>query len=162
MHDQLVIPATGADLLRAIAERRLDPPPAAVLLGLELLDVGDGRTTFGFVSRPEIGNPDRAHGGVLAAIADFAVSTAVWTQQPIDARIVTADLHVSFMEPIELDGESYRCRGWVVHAGRTQANAMAEIRGPAGDLRVECLATCRILPARRPAASGHGESVGGR
>lgn len=140
--------ATGADLLRAISAGRLDPPPAAALLDLDLLVVEDGRTVFGFVARPEIGNPVSAHGGILAAIADFAVSTAVWTVHPADARVVTADLHVSFLKPIELDGAEYRCTGWVVHTGRSQANALAEIRALDGDVRVQSMATCRILAGR--------------
>lgn len=142
--------SSGADLLRAIADGTLDPPPAATLLDLELLEVEEGRTTFGFVARPEIGNPLTAHGGILAAIADFAVSTAVWTQQAADARVVTADLHVSFLQPIELDGAEYRCFGWVLHAGRSQATAIAEISAMDGSLHVHSLATCRILPPRIP------------
>lgn len=145
-------PSTGGDLLEAIRTGRLPAPPAATLLGIELLEVDDGRTTFGFVARPEIGNPLSAHGGILAAIADFAVSTAVWTRQRADDRIVTADLHVSFLRPIELDGAAYRCTGQVVHVGRTQANAVAEIRAGDGELRVQSMATCRILRGRQGAS----------
>lgn len=143
--------ASGRDLLAAIAAGVLPPPPAAVLLALDLEEVGDGTTRFGFDARPEIGNPDAAHGGVLAAIADFATSTAVWTRWPADAQVVTTDLHVSFLRGIALDGSRYHCTGQIVHDGRTQANASAEIRSLSGKLHVVALATCRVRPGRRPA-----------
>lgn len=147
-HVATTVPAsftTGADVLRAIARCELPPPPAAVLLGLELLEVEDGRTRFDFVARPEIGNPHTAQGGVLAAIADFGVATAVWSQQPADAQVVTADLHVSYFRPIELDGAMYTCIGRVVHAGRTQVNAIAEIRAADDEMRALAIGTCRVL-----------------
>lgn len=138
--------AGGRDVLRAIASGQLPPPPAASLLQLELIDVDDGLTTFGFVARPEFGNPDHAHGGLLAAILDFGVATAVWSQQPAGVRVVTTDLHVSFLLPIELDGAEYRCTGRVAHSGRSQVNAVAEIAALDGEVRVMAMATCRVLP----------------
>lgn len=139
---------TGRDVLDAIARGHLPAPPAAVLLELELLAVDDGIATFGFVARPEIGNPDNAHGGILAAIADFGVAAAVWSQQPANVRIVTADLHVSYFTPIESDGAEYRCTGRVTHTGRSQVNAEAEIASLDGEVRAVAMATCRVLPAR--------------
>lgn len=141
--------ATGRDVLRAIARGELPAPPAALLLDLELLDVENGRTTFGFVARPEIGNPHHAHGGILAAIADFGVATAVWSQQRADTKVVTADLHMSYFRPIALDGARYTCVGHVIHAGRGQVNATAEIRGAHGDVHAMAVATCRVLPPHR-------------
>lgn len=136
---------TGGDLLAAIVRGQLPPPPAATLLGLELNHVGAGVTRFAFTARPEIGNPDHAHGGILAAIVDFAVATAVWTATPAHARIVTADLHVSFLRSIDLDGAGYMCEGRLTHLGRSQANATAEIRDSEGVVYALGMATCRVL-----------------
>lgn len=147
---------TGRDVLAAIADGRLPPPPAATLLALDLVEVGDGATVFGFDARPEIGNPVSAHGGILAAIVDFAVATAVWSQQPAGMQVVTADLHVSFLRPIALDGARYTCAGRVIHAGRSQVNAVAEIRSRDGELHVQAMATCRVM------APDHANSSGAR
>lgn len=138
---------TGKDLLQAIADDVLPPPPAADLLGLDLEVVGDGETVFGFDARPEYGNPLSVHGGVLSAIADFAVSTAVWTQLPADTDVVTSDLHVSFLRRVPLDGARLTCRGRVLHLGATQANAVAEVIGPTGEVHVHALATLRLRSA---------------
>ena len=135
---------TGRMLLEAIRDGVLDPPPAAALLGLDLESVGDGHTVFGFDAHEGFGNPTLVHGGILAAIADFAVTTAVWTQTPADADIVTADLHVSYVRSVPLDGSRYRCHGTVLHLGRSQANATATVVSERGTTHLHALATCRI------------------
>ena len=138
---------TGAVLLDAIRSGALPPPPAAELLRVDLEHVGEGRTTFAFDADPAFGNPGNVHGGILSAIADFGVTTAVWTLVPAETDVVTADLHVSFLRGLPLDGARYRCTGTVVHLGRTQANATASITAADGTEHVRAMATCRI---RRP------------
>ncbi len=145
---------TGKDLLAAIAAGRIAPPPAAELLRLDLEYVGDGETHFGFAARPEYGNPDAVHGGILAAIADFAAATAIWTRLPAEARVVTADLHVSFLRRVDLDGGRWRCVGRATHLGHTQANATAEIVAADGTIHVQAMATCRILTPGRSGSDG--------
>jgi uncharacterized protein (TIGR00369 family) len=135
---------TGAVLLDAIRAGTLPPPPAAELLRLDLEVVGDGTTTFGFTAEPGFGNPGNVHGGILSAIADFAVTTAIWTRLPAEASVVTADLHVSYLRRLALDGARYRCTGTVVHLGRTQANALAVITAADGTEHVRAMGTCRI------------------
>jgi uncharacterized protein (TIGR00369 family) len=135
---------TGRELLEAIRDGALPPPPAAELLRLDLEVVGDGETVFGFDADPAFGNPGAVHGGILAAIVDFAVTTAVWTQLPAGADIVTADLHVSFLRGLPLDGARYRCHGTAVHLGRTQANATAVITAADGTPHLRGMATCRV------------------
>lgn len=143
-HDRAATTTTGGDLLALIRDGVLPPPPAAELLRLDLEHVGDATTTFGFDADPAFGNPANVHGGILSAICDFAVTTAVWTTLPAEADIVTADLHVSFLRGLPLDGARYRCTGTVVHRGRTQANATATISGADGTPFVQAMATCRI------------------
>lgn len=72
------------------------------------------------------------------------MTTAVWTRLPAGADIVTADLHVSFLRGLPLDGTPYRCHGTVVHVGRTQANATAVVSTVDGTPHVRAMATCRI------------------
>jgi uncharacterized protein (TIGR00369 family) len=139
---------TGRVLLDAIRDGILEPPPAARLLRLDLESVGDGFTVFGFDAHETFANPTLVHGGVLAAIVDFAVTTAIWTRTPATADIVTADLHVSYLRSVPLDGSRYRCHGTVLHLGRSQANATAIVVSEAGTTHLHALATCRIRPRR--------------
>jgi len=70
----------GLRLMEAISAGVLPPPPAALLLGLEIDEVTQGRITFRFTSGDRYSNGATTHGGVLAAVADFALSTAVMTE----------------------------------------------------------------------------------
>ena len=142
--DTLTAGDTGRALLEAIRDGELDPPPAAQLLDLRLGTVGDGHTVFTFTADEAFGNPTLMHGGILAAIADFGVTTAIWTQAPAAADIVTADLHVTYTRSIPLDGSRYQCHGSVLHLGRSQANATATIVSERGTTHLHALATCRI------------------
>lgn len=150
----LTTTTTGRDLLAAIVTGQIAPPPAAELLRLDLEYVGDGETRFVFSARPEYGNPDAVHGGILAAITDFAAATAVWTRLPVEKRVVTADLHVSFLRRVDLDGGRWRCAGRVTHLGHTQANATAQIVAADGTIHVQAMATCRILTPGRSGVGG--------
>jgi uncharacterized protein (TIGR00369 family) len=145
----LAEPGTWRHLLEAIRDGVLDPPPAASLIGLDLLTVEPGRTVFGYRPRPEHGNPSHVHGGVLAVVADFAVSTAVATLLPVGGDVVTADLHVSYIRRVELDGDPLECTGRVVHLGRSQANAEATAVSAGGDVVFHAVATCRVTAAAR-------------
>jgi uncharacterized protein (TIGR00369 family) len=86
-------------------------PPAADLLDLDFDEVGDSWTKFSLVADERYANPLAVHGGVLAAIADVAVTTAIVTQLPAGADVVTADLHTTFLRGIRLDRRRYECVG---------------------------------------------------
>ena len=132
-------------ILDAIQDGSLAPPPAASLLGIELLSVAHGRTTFRLTPSPAHGTPTHVHGGVLATVADFAATTAVATALPADADLVTADLHVSYIRRVALDDAPLVGHGRLLHLGRTQANAEAVVLDDAGALVLQALATCRII-----------------
>jgi uncharacterized protein (TIGR00369 family) len=140
-------------VLDAIRDGSLAPPPAASLLGIELLAVADGRTTFRLTSSPTHGNPTHVHGGVLATVADFAATTAVASALPAGADVVTADLHVSYVRRVALDAGPLLCHGRLLHLGRTQANAEAVVVDDAGELVLQGLATCRVIGAAAEAAA---------
>ena len=87
-------------MLRAIRDGQLPPPPAAQLLGLDLVDIRHGHVEFDFHPATRFDNGQAAVlGGVLAAVLDFAVSTAVLTTLDIGTMVVTANLNVSFIRP---------------------------------------------------------------
>src|SRR5439155_6214920 len=55
----------GAAFLRAIAERKLPPPPIANLMGFDIEEVGEGRVVFGVEPQEYHYNPiGMVHGGL--------------------------------------------------------------------------------------------------
>jgi uncharacterized protein (TIGR00369 family) len=136
---------SGQSLLHAIRDRHLPPPPAAQLLHLDLIDVGHGRVAFDFHPASGFDNGQGAvHGGVLAAVLDFAVGAALLTTVDIGTTVVTANLNVSFIRPVPPDGETLRCVGQVIHRGQRSAHADADLVGPDGRIYARATATCRI------------------
>ena len=121
----------GLVLMELIRAGEVPPPSAALLLGLEIDDVSEGAITFGFASDDRFSNGATTHGGILAAVADFALSTAVLTQLDAGADVVTTNLSVTYLRPVALSGR-YRCTGKVIQRGRTLAHAEAVMADDAG------------------------------
>jgi uncharacterized protein (TIGR00369 family) len=121
----------GLELLELIRDGELPPPPAAVLLGLDIDEVSSGAVTFAFTGDDRFSNGATTHGGILAAVVDFALSTADLTCHDAGADVVTTNLAVTYLRPVPLTGR-YRCTGQVVHRGRTVAHAEARMTDPAG------------------------------
>ena len=140
----------GLVLMEAIAAGEMSPPPAALLLGLEVDEVAEGRITFAFVADERFSNYATTHGGILAAVADFAISTAVITQQPAGADVVTTNLAITYLRPVPL-GARYRCEGRVLHRGRTLVHAEAVLTDAEGRELVRATASCHVrAPAPAP------------
>ena len=138
-------PTTGRDALQAIRDGGVPPPPAADALGLELREVRDGATVFSF--RPD-GRFDNGtglvHGGILSAVADFGVTTAIMSALPAGSGLVTSNLNVTFVRPLAIGGENVTCEGSAIHIGQTVAHAEATIRDSSGEVLVLANATCRL------------------
>lgn len=138
--------ASGGSLLRAIRDGQLPSPPAAQLLGLDLVDIRDGHVEFDFHPATRFDNGQTAVlGGILAAVLDFAVSTAVLTTLDIGTMVVTANLNVSFIRPVHPDSGTMRCVGTLIHRGHRSAFADATLTDSAGLIHVRATATCLML-----------------
>ena len=138
--------ASGGSLLRAIRGGQLPPPPAAQLLGLDLVDIRHGHVEFDFHPATRFDNGQAAVlGGVLAAVLDFAVSTAVLTSVDIGTMVVTSNLNVSFIRPVHPDSGTLRCVGTLIHRGHRSAFADATLTDSAGLIHARATATCLML-----------------
>jgi uncharacterized protein (TIGR00369 family) len=121
----------GLQLMELIRDGEMAPPPAAKLLGLEIEHVSAGVITFAFTSDERFSNGSATHGGVLAAVADFALSTAVLTELGAGADLLTTNLSVTYLRRVPVTGR-FRCTGTVMHRGRTLAHAEAVMSDEAG------------------------------
>lgn len=133
----------GLQLMEAIRDGHLPPPPAAQLLGLELEAVTVGVITFAFTADERFSNGVTTHGGILATLADFALSTAVMTQIGSGGDVVTTNLQITYLRPAPI-GARYRCEGKVVHRGRTLHHAEAVITDERGREIARATATCHV------------------
>jgi len=136
----------GLQLMELIRDGELPPPAAALLLGLEIDDVSEGSITFAFTSDERFSNGKTTHGGILAAVADFALSTAVLTSLDAGVDVVTTNLVVTYLRPVPLTGR-FQCGGRVVHRGRALAHAEALMTDHANRAVMRAAATCHVSRA---------------
>ena len=136
----------GFERLLAIQRGELAPPPAAVLLGMEIEDVQRGRTVFSLIADELHENPmGTMHGGVVAALVDTAMGCAVSTNLPADRGFTTLELKTNYLRPITRATGRIRAVAWVVHAGSRVAMTEARVTDDDGTLYAHATSTCLIV-----------------
>jgi len=143
----------GLTAMRAMIAGEIPPPPIALLLGFDLVEVQEGRVVFAAEPGDQHYNPiGMVHGGLAATLIDSATGCAVHTTLPAGTAYTTTDVQVRFVRPITRDTGRIECVGEVVHGGRTLATA--EARVTAGDrLLAHGTASVLILPSDARTAS---------
>jgi uncharacterized protein (TIGR00369 family) len=132
-----------------VLEGRIAPPPAALLLGWELVDVDPERGTIevAFAADERFVNPVGViQGGFLAAMLDDTLGPALVATLPADRFAPTLDLHVQFLRPAR-PGRLLG-RGRVVQRGREVCFLAGELVRPDGTLVAVATATARIQVVR--------------
>jgi len=140
-----------------VMEGRVAPPPAAVLLGWELVavDPAAGTIEVAFTASDQFLNPAGViQGGFLAAMLDDTLGPALVATLGPGQFAPTTDLHVQFLHPARpgrLTG-----RGRVVRRGQEVAFLAGELLDSSGQLVATAVATAAIRTFRRlPAVAVH-------
>ncbi len=140
-------------------EGRAAPPPAAVLLGWELISIDPdaGTIEIAFTGRDQFLNPTGViQGGFLAAMLDDTLGPALIATLGADQFAPTTDLHVQFLRPARpgrLTG-----RGRVVRRGKEVAFLAGELLDDSGQIVAVATATALIRPIRPGPAPTAGAS----
>ncbi|MFI6581657.1 PaaI family thioesterase [Embleya sp. NPDC050493] len=132
-----------------VVEGRVTPPPAAVLLGWELVEVDPeaGTIEVAFAADERFVNPVGViQGGFLAAMLDDTLGPALVATLPADRFAPTLDLHVQFLRPAR-PGRLLG-RGRVVQRGREVCFLAGELVGADGRPVAVATATARIQVIR--------------
>jgi uncharacterized protein (TIGR00369 family) len=136
----------GRSVIEAIADASLPPPPIAVLLGLAMTEVGDGRIVFSMHPGEHLHNPiGMVHGGALATLLDTAMGCAVQTTLAAGQAYSTLDLQVRFVRPVVAGGPLLRCEGTVVHRGRRIVTGEGRVVDDTGRLYAHGTTSCMVL-----------------
>lgn len=138
---------SGVDLLHAMIDGTVPPPPVALLIGMELIEAQPGRVVFGFTPAEHLYNPIGAvAGGVTALVMDAALGCAVHTALSDGSAYSTAEFSINFIRAVTVDTGSLRCEATVLHAGRRAATAEAKIVDADGRLYAHGSTTCVVFP----------------
>ena len=141
---------SGLEYLRALMAGELPPPPIAMTLGMEPIEVEEGRAVFAALPAEYHYNPiGVVHGGLAATLLDSATGCAVQTTLPAGVAYTTLEMKTNFVAAITRDTGRVLCEAEIVHRGRTIATAEGRLRAEAGGkLLAHGTSTCLIKQVR--------------
>jgi uncharacterized protein (TIGR00369 family) len=137
---------SGLEFLRALRDGELAPPPIAILLGMRLVEVEEGRAVFECVPGEQHYNPiGVVHGGFAMTLLDSAMTCAIQTRAQAGTGFTTVEAKTNFVRPITAGTGKIRPVGTLIHAGSRLATAEGRVVDAAGKLYAHATTTCILL-----------------
>ena len=134
------------DYLRALVDGKLPAPPIAKLLGMDLVEVDEGKAVFSLTPAEQHYNPiGVVHGGIAFTMLDSAMGCCVQTMLPAGKGYTTLEIKANLVRAITLNTGPIRAIGKIVHMGRQTATAEGRIEDAAGKLYAHGTTTCLII-----------------
>jgi len=121
--------------------------PFIRLMGMRLRSAADGRSVVECRIRPVLRNSfGMLHGGVLGALVDVSIATALRSVLPLSLRMTTIEYKVNFLKPV-LSG-TVTAHGTILRLGGTIASGTSEIRNAGGEAVAFGSATFYLFEAK--------------
>jgi uncharacterized protein (TIGR00369 family) len=137
---------SGIEYLKAIQSAELPPPPVAALIGMEMMEVSEGRVVFSAEPAEYHYNPlGTVHGGIVATLLDSAMGCAVQSLLPVGSGYTTLEIKVNYVRPITSATGTVTCEGKIIHLGGRIATAEAYLTDATGKLYAHSTTTCILL-----------------
>lgn len=136
----------GIEFLQALVEGKVPAPPLHVTLGFQLREVQDGFARYELTPGEHLyGEHNTVHSGIVSALLDAAMSSAVTTtlDQHTTFNLATLTTHVT--RNITARTAQVHAEGWVVHRGSRLVTAEAKLVDEQGRLLAHGSATCSLL-----------------
>ena len=112
---------------------RVNTFPFVKLMGMRLLSAEGGKSVMACRIRPILRNSfGTLHGGVMGALVDMSVATAIRSVMPLSSRMTTIEYKVNFLKPV-FSG-TVTAYGTVQRLGSTIASGTVEIRNGEGEV----------------------------
>jgi len=146
---------SGIEYLKALQSGELPPPPIAVLMGMWITEVSEGRVVFAAEPAEYHYNPlGTVHGGVMATLLDSALGCVVQSMLPVGIGYTTVELKVNYLRPITVKTGTVYCEGKIIYVGGRIATAEGRLTDAEGKLYAHGTTTCLILRPSSPSAQG--------
>ena len=127
------------------------PPPVGELLGMELVEVGEGKCTMRLDAEERHSNPmGTIHGGILCDLADAAMGMAFFSTLDDGESFTTLELKINYLRPFWTG--TLIARGTVVSRGKTVGLTECRVVDDRERLIAHATSTCMTL--RGDAATG--------
>ncbi|MDE1154014.1 MAG: PaaI family thioesterase [Micavibrio sp.] len=140
---------TGLEVMQAMMNGKLPPPPIAETANFTLADVQDGRVVFEGMPSDRFLNPlGTVHGGWIATLIDSAMGCATHTKLKVGQAYTTIEMKLNFTRAVMPHTGLIRCEGYVVHAGSRIVTTEARMTDAAGKILAHGSETCLIMDAK--------------
>jgi uncharacterized protein (TIGR00369 family) len=133
--------------VEAMVRGEVPPPPAARLIGFDLVRYEPGKAVFEMVAGPQHANPmGTLHGGILCDLADAAMGIAYSTELGEGESFTTLELKINFLKPIWNARLTAEAR--VVKRGRTVGLVECDVFDEGRSLVARASSTCLTLAGK--------------
>lgn len=150
-HAKLFVSRSGIDVLRAMADGEIPPPPIIQLIAGDRLQVEPGSVTITLTPQEFHYNPiGTVHGGIISTLLDTAAACSVQSTLPAGIGYTSMDLNVKFLRPVTIDTGLITCTGTVLQQGRRTALAEARLTDARNRLLAHATSTCLIFDLPHP------------
>ena len=137
---------SGITFLKALQSGELPQPPFAVLLGISITEVSEGRVVFTTEPSEYHYNPlGIVHGGVMATLLDSALGCAVQSTLPAGTSYTTLELKVNYLRPVTTKTGTIYAEGKIIYVGGRIATAEGRLTDAEGKLYAHGTTTCIIM-----------------
>jgi uncharacterized protein (TIGR00369 family) len=120
------------------------PPPVAELLGIDVVERGEGETVFRLEAEERHSNPmGTIHGGILCDLADAAMGMAFFTTLEEGESFTTLELKINYLRPFWTG--TLLAHGKVVSRGNTIGLTECRIVDDRDRLIAHATSTCMAL-----------------
>ena len=138
---------SGMEVLQAIMDGAVGPPPIADLLGMTLIELAEGRAVFAVEPAEWMYNPiGSVHGGIAATLLDSCMGCAIHSTLAAGVGYATSDLQIRYSRGITIETGRVLAEGTVVHAGRRLATAEGRLTVQAtGKLLAHATTGCVLI-----------------
>ncbi len=144
---------SGLEIMRGIRDGTLPAPPMARSIGFRCVVAEIGEIAMRLDHDPSLENTLRMlHGGVAATVLDTAMGAAAHTMLPVGSAVVTLDLTLTYIRPIDFRNTPVTATGRVLNVGRRTVYVSGEVVDSQGALTVHAVGNFSILNSRPPAA----------
>ncbi len=145
---------SGLELMTALRDGTIPPPPMAVLSSSTLVEVEAGRVVFTCAPGEEHYNPlGTVHGGLLCTLLDTVVGCAAHTTLDAGVGYTSIEIKVSYLRAVTLASGTLTATGRVTKPGRRVIFAEGEVRDASGALVATASSSLLVL-------AGAGAAVG--
>jgi len=137
---------SGLEYMRKVISGEMPRAPMVKLLGIDFVQIDEGRAVLAAVPLAEHENGiGIAHGGLAAALLDSALGCAVNSVMPAGKIFTTLEMKIHYTRPITRETGRLECTASVVHVGTRAATAEGKVVDAQGRVYAHGTATCMLF-----------------